>query len=278
LLGAQALRRRPFEYRSSAPLAELEVDGRALLLKDLSPRALTERARAAKVDFLHEPRREIEVYRSLLEGADLGTPALAASVVEPERDRYWLIVEKVRGTELYQAGLEDWPRAARWLARLHDRFAGLDPPEFLARYDKPYFECWPDRAGVSLAGYPAVAERLARLPATLVHGEPYASNVLLAGERVCVVDWELAGVGPGVLDLAALTLGLAEEEASVLVDAYRDALERPPDAARLRSDLDCARLHLALQWLGWSREWAPPPEHAVDWQAELPRLAERVGL
>jgi aminoglycoside phosphotransferase (APT) family kinase protein len=292
LVGARSLRRRPFEYRSSAPLVELEADGRALLLKDLSPWALTERARAAKVDFLHDPRREIEVYRSLLADADLGTPELVASVVEPERERYWLVVEKVRGTPLTQSGIDDWPRVARWLARLHDLFeaiadtpgqtpSGSVPdslPDSLLRYDRRYFERWPARGGVSLPGYETVVDRLAGLPTTLVHGELYASNVLLAGERVCVVDWELAGVGPGVLDVAALTLGLPEEDADALVDAHLGALERPPDREQFRFDLDCARLHLALQWLGWSADWAPPPEHALDWQAELPRLRERVGL
>jgi aminoglycoside phosphotransferase len=278
LLGARSLRRRPFEYRSSAPLLELEADGRALLLKDLSPAALTERARAAKLDFLHDPRREIEVYRSLLAGADLGTPEAAASVLEPERERFWLVVEKVPGAPLSESGLEDWPQVAVWLARLHDRFRGVEPHDFLLRYDRSYFELWPARAGVGLPGYAAVVDRLAALPATLVHGELYASNVLVAGERVCVVDWELAGVGPGVLDLAALTLGLAEQDAAPVAEVYRQALERPPDAERLRFDLDCARLHLALQWLGWSSDWAPPPEHALDWRAELPRLAERVGL
>ncbi len=126
LLGARSVRRRPFEYRSSAPMAELEVDGRTLLLKDLSPSALTGRARAAKLEFLHDPRRELEVYRSLLDGADLGTPELAVAVSDPDRDRYWLVIEKVRATELYQVGeLERWQEALRWLAGLHDHFVEL---------------------------------------------------------------------------------------------------------------------------------------------------------
>jgi thiamine kinase-like enzyme len=123
-----------------------------------------------------------------------------------------------------------------------------------------------------------VVDRLARLPATLVHGELYASNVLLAGERVCVVDWELAGIGPGVLDVAALTAGLADDDAAALAETYRLALEHPPDAREFAFELDCARLHVAIQWLGWSPDWTPPPEHARDWRAELPGLAARVGL
>jgi thiamine kinase-like enzyme len=128
------------------------------------------------------------------------------------------------------------------------------------------------------AGYEAVIDRLARLPTTLVHGELYASNVMLADDRVCVVDWELAGVGPGVLDLAALTLGLADNEAAALVETYRLARDEPLAATTLGFELDCARLHVAIQWLGWSPDWTPPPEHARDWRAELPRLVERAGL
>ena len=167
---------------------------------------------------------------------------------------------------------------ARWLARLHDRFAGTATREFLLRYDRSYLARWPSRAGVSVPGYDTILDRLAALPATLVHGELYASNVLVDGERVCVVDWELAGIGPGVLDLAALTTGLPEADAATLAESYRTALAHPPDAEPFGFDLDCARLHLAIQWLGWSPDWSPPPEHARDWRAELPQLTERVGL
>ncbi len=279
LLGARSVSRRPFEYRSSAPIAVLQVDGRTLLLKDLSRGSLTERVRAAKLDFLHDPRREPEVYRSLLAGAGLGTAELAAVVIEPQRERYWLVVEKVPGIELYQVGEhEEWLSAARWLARCHDHFAGLPPTEYLLRYDRRFFDLWPARAALSLPGYESVTTRLASLPPTLVHGDLYASNVLVGDERVCALDWELAGVGPGVLDLAALTLGLPEADAADLVEAYRRALDRPPARERLRADLDAARLHLAIQWLGWSPEWTPPPEHARDWRAELPELAARAGL
>ena len=95
---------------------------------------------------------------------------------------------------------------------------------------------------------------------------------------MCSVDWELAGVGPGVLDLAALILGLPEPDADTLVDTYRRTLKRPPDAREFSRDLDYAKLHLAMQWLGWSPDWTPPPEHRRDWRAELAGLAERAGL
>ena len=72
--------------------------------------------------------------------------------------------------------------------------------------------------------------------------------------------------------------GLDDGEAAALVETYRLARVEQPDAKEFGFALDCARLHLAIQWLGWSPEWTPPPEHARDWHAELPRLLERVGL
>ena len=42
--------------------------------------------------------------------------------------------------------------------------------------------------------------------------------------------------------------------------------------------LEHFRLHLAIQWLGWSRDWSPPAEHAHDWLADALRLAEGLGL
>ena len=269
LVGATRVRRRPFEYRSSAPLAELDADGRKLLLKDVARASLTGRARAAKPGFLHDPAREPFVYRELLPGT--GAPELVA--YDARRD--WLVLEKVDGVELYQVGeVETWASALRWLARLHERFLGLEHRAPLARYDREFFGLWPARARLDVPGYDTVVDRLASLPGTLVHGELYASNVLVAGERICPVDWELAGVGPGVLDVAALTLGWPEDERGFLVEAYRAELRDPPAP----EDVDRAALHLAVQWLGWSDAWEPPPEHARDWRGELPELMARAGL
>jgi len=40
------------------------------------------------------------------------------------------------------------------------------------------------------------------------------------------------------------------------------------------STLNCCRLFLAVQWLGWADKWVPPSEHAHDWLAEALELAE----
>jgi aminoglycoside/choline kinase family phosphotransferase len=269
LVGATAVRHIPFAYRTSAPMAELDADGRRLLLKDVSQESLTPRARAAKPDFLRDSRREPFAYREYLAGT--GAPELVAY----DEEKGWLVIEKVEGVELYQVGeLEAWAEALIWLARFHERFADTPHSEPLLRYDRAFFEIWPERADSAPAGYADVIERLAQLPTTLVHGELYASNVLVAPGRVCPVDWELAGIGPGVLDVAALTAGWPDEERSTLIDAYRSASKEPPD----RDDVDRAALHLSVQWLGWSPDWTPTPENALDWRAEIAKLVEALGL
>jgi hypothetical protein len=288
LVGGRVIARRPSAYRSSAPILELEValpDGRRfLLVKDLARSALTRHAQAAKPSFLHDPLREIDVYRAILSGADLGSARFYGALVDPKRDRYWLAIEKVQGVELYQVGeLETWEEAMRWLARLHELFLGRDLPDSLLRYDASHFAVWPERARTfsgfeDLAWYGEVLDRLTALPTTLLHGELYPSNVLVANGRVCAVDWERAGVGPGAIDVAALTMGWAEHEQQVLLTAYSGALSAPPPADELQRDVDFARLYLAVQWLGWSQDWSPPPEHAQEFAAEARRLVGRLAL
>lgn len=98
---------------------------------------------------------------------------------------------------------------------------------------------------------------------------------------MCAVDWEMAGLGPGLLDLAALSSGWDEAHRRELALAYRAALRPrpgwPPGEGELLALLDSASLCLAVQWLGWSPGWSPPPEHARDWLGEAALLAERLA-
>jgi aminoglycoside phosphotransferase len=274
-----ALHRRPSSYRTSHPLEELDVlleDGSQLTLirKDLRRAELDGLAQSAKPAFLYDPRREIDAYRLLAEH-DLGTPLLY------DHGEDWLLIERVLGVELYQVGdIETWQQAARWLAVLHGLFAGAPPgSRHLLRYDADFYRGWAVRArrfagGATLEAilslYDTVVERLCALPVTLIHGEFYASNVLVAGGRTAPVDWEMAAIGPGLIDLAALTTGAwSEEKRAAIASAY---------GAFDEGALECCHLHLALQWLGWSQEWTAPAAHAHNWLAEARRAAERLDL
>ncbi len=305
------LEHRPSAFRTSFAIEEIDLDledgtSVPLLLKDLSEQALLEGARRVKPAFLHNPMREIEVYRSILAPHRLGTAHCYGAAINPEADRFWLFLERVPGRELFQVGaFSSWQGVARWLAVFHRRFAceatQLVGAAHLLKVDGDYYRLWLRRARAFLpAGhqtrsgfarlverYGRVVERLLALPATVLHGEFYASNVLVqetaAGLRVCPVDWEMAAIGPGLIDLAALTAGgWAEAERNDLALAYHAEWAAQgteiPDAAAFLSALDHCRLHLAVQWLGWARDWSPPPEHRQDWLGEALRLADKIGL
>ena len=291
----QDLRRQPSPYSSTYPLEDLCVqldDGTRLqlILKDITRPPTT----SLKPAFITDPRREIDVYRSVLAERSLGTAYCHVAVADETNENYWLVLEKVQGVELYQIGdLTVWHAAARWLAQLHARSA---VSSHLLRHTPSFYRLWPERA-IANARHPdriaaltwlakrheQVIERLLKLPATFIHGEFYASNVLVETSqnalRICPIDWEMAAIGPGLMDLAALTAGSwSADVRQSLADTYRDATAYSGDDADFCSALDCCRLQLALQWLGWSRDWQPPAAHAHDWLAEALAAAERLGL
>src|SRR5262249_46371623 len=158
------------------------------------------------------------------------------------------------GKELYQVGdFSAWEEVARWLGRLHAEVAAAAPhlaaEAHLIAHGANYYRNWMRRAlaiqGVSaeatdIAGrsrleklaarYEEVLARLAALPRTFIHGEFYASNVLVqetaTGLRVCPVDWEMAALRPGLIDLAALTAGKwTPDQQEALALAYHAALK-----------------------------------------------------
>lgn len=302
----RALERRESPYRSSFALEELDLeleDGEllALIFKDLGERALSDSARRVKPPFLRDPRRELEVYVSLLGPADLGTARCFGAHVDPAAGRYWLFIERVRAVRIFEVGERStWEYVARWLARAHQRLASMTPRTgSLLRYDAEFFRIWPHRAlrsgdldetvRLRLAevadGYGAVVDRLLSLPRTVLHGEFYASNVLVddpeAPRRVCPVDWEQAAVGPGLIDLAAHAGGRwGRDDRAAIARAYREALADGEAAApdTFERDLELCRLHLAFQWLGWAENWTPPADHVYDWAAEAVRLADELSL
>jgi Phosphotransferase enzyme family len=300
------IRRQASPYATSFPLEELDVtleDGTELhlIFKQLAWSALDEEARLAKPEFLHDPRREPDVYAEVLAPRGLG-PRYYGSAIDAAAERYWLFVERVEGRELYQVGdLGLWRATAAWLAEMHAALAGdLERHAergHLLEYDDAYYRRWIARArefvpasddrgrarafGRLAERYDAVVGALLELPRTVLHGELYASNVLIADEaptpRICPVDWEMAAVGPGLIDLAALVSGgWDDDEREAIVAAYTAAAG---DRAFTPEQLALARLHLAVQWLGWAPPgWIPPAGQRHDWLGEALELGEGLGL
>lgn len=302
------LRREPYIYSTSFALEDVEVelsDGTSLrlIVKDLGATGLLEGARASKPKFLYEPRREMQTYERLLSRTRLGTATCYGAVADEGSDRYWLFLEKVEALELYQVGdVAVWVEVAGWLAGMHS-CAALEVGSVQQRnshlisYDAALYRRWLDRASTymgtggsldqrrSLAtvaeGLEVALARLSELPPTLVHGEFYASNVLVgdgaAHHRICPVDWEMAGVGPALLDLGALCAGWDEENRREIARGYRAAWgagEWTADETRFLTYLQCCELCLAVQWLGWAPRWQAPPQHAQDWLAVASQLAQ----
>ncbi len=309
------LSRQPYVCRTSFPLEELEVtlaDGAEvqLILKIVDRRALSHNARRAKLTFLHDPLREMRVYQKILQPKALGTALYYGAVqidagtpscdgtAQIDPGRSWLFLERVVGRELFQIGeLEIWEATARWLARFHTRLSvSINETDdlHLIEYNGDFYRIWMRRAVAFCrdpaakirlewiaARYDCVIDRLLALPVTMLHAEFYASNILVQethkGLRICPVDWEMAARGPGPIDLAALIAGKwTDAERLRMASAYYDELAAPRSPAPVPVEIiDDCRLHLAIQWLGWSPNWSPPPEHRHDWLGEALMLAER---
>ena len=282
----------PSPYASSHPLMEIEVaygdGGRVeLVVKDLSAGALTPEARRAKTSSLYDPLREIEVYRDVLPRARLGTASVHAIVLDGSRRL--LAIERINGRVLTEVGeIETWCGVASWLADAHRRLGPLRSPR-LVRWDAALVAMWweraarlrPDRTVARVADRRIeVAQRLLSTPVGLIHGELFASNVIVASDgRVCPVDWELAGVGPQLLDLAALVAGRwSEGDREAIAREYRAAMPEAPAEEEFFEQLDLCRLQLAGQLLAGSRSWTPPAEHAHDWLSDVRTIAPRLGL
>ncbi len=314
----EKLDRRISEYCSSFIIEELDVtldDGTVLelIFKDLSKAALLTNAGHIKPAFFYNPLREIDTYRKILSQHQLGTPRCFGAFVDPEEKLYWLFLERVPPVLLWQMGdMDYWNETARWLAGMHSflvRETELRESQHIAhliKYDERFYRRWIDRAVAFVsegdtspdresanamaaigANYDRVIGHLLSLPVTVIHGEFFASNILLDTRpehfRICPVDWEMAAIAPGRVDLAGLTSGnWTTTQKNTMARAYYDAL---PDSSPVKCgwqkfliDLEFCRLHQAVQWLGWSPGWTPPPEHKQNWLKEAVRCAKRLLL
>ncbi len=299
--------RRRSQYRSSFPLEDLSIrlehgEELRVAFKRLVWEELNHDGRLARPRFLFDATREPTVYRSLLPGAPAGPPTFLGAVPADAGASCWLFLEWVEGRELYQVGERSiWIKVADWLGRFHvahtsARVDDADMP--LLHYDAAYYRRWLSRAreyahSAARSGdaarfldwlamrHDAVVEALLELPSTIIHGDFNASNVLVCGSddalRVVPLDWELAAVGPGLMDLAALISGdWTEAERQSMAAAYAAAEGLPPFTAR---QLDFARLQLAVQWLGWAPpQWVAPAAQRHDWMADASSLAQSLEI
>jgi hypothetical protein len=295
----QLLRRSVCPYSSTHRVEELKIEVASgsrlnVIFKDLSPSAVLPAAHGVRPSFLCSYPREIQMYTSVLRRLDAGTPLFHGSIIEADKSRVWLFVEQVPGVGLSQVGdFNIWLEVAQWLARFHSspacdavqaRAAVPDLRDYVRE-----IPVWFDRAKAlrceiaSVLGEhgPRVMNVLRELPTALVHGDFYASNILIgegSAVRVCPIDWEMSGTGPALLDLAAFISGKwSPTQRAQLVGAYYSAVSTPLRPADFEMALHCCRIQVAVQWLGWSGDWNPPEAQALDWMKELRDLLAETG-
>lgn len=256
-----AVARRPHPYRTTHEIEELDV----LLASGETMNLIAKSAGAPD----SERMAEGDVYQALVARRGLAAPIFYGVVGDV------LLIERVRGMPLWQCGeLEQWRVAANRLAEVHERTLELDSVA-LRRWNDDLVQ----PVGFASAWEEALAV-LEELPEGLLHGDCYPSNVLVRdGGGVVFVDWEEAMIGPGVLDLAALTAGWEARSAASISAAYvrTSKSARGLGKRRFARALAAARFVVAARWLGASDTWKPPREHAHDWRAEAVAAAEALA-
>jgi hypothetical protein len=227
-------------------------------------------------------RREVGAYQSLASQLPLRTPALICAGASGD----WLLLEEIPpAVEASAWSSDDYWTAVKALAKLHDRFwdlgEDLDAYPWLGRPLSADFEVhvtvaaqaiqrivsvtgaemptWDSERMRLLArlmqGAEKVAGPLRSLPSTLLHGDYWPGNIaVLEDGSQAVYDWQLASVGPAVLDLLVFVkksqwwFGGLPVEVDKLISVYRDELKE----------------RAGIEWEDedWQEQW----DHAMIWR------------
>lgn len=219
----------PYRRPAIGRLRALKVEYEAVDKKEECHLVVKEPHGTTRTGLAGAGRREVGVYRSLVSHLPIPTPALIAA--SPVGD--WLLMLAFQpARDPSEWGVEDYQHAIRALVELHDRFwalgADFNAFPWLGRPLSADFEVHVAAAAKAIErvvhqGEPealaSVEERMQVLaaltmkadrvvaplreqPSTLLHGDYWPGNiaVLQDGQQV-VYDWQLASVGPGVMDL-----------------------------------------------------------------------------
>jgi hypothetical protein len=271
-----------------------------LIWKDLDREAPESNSFLVKPAQVLDLRREPWVYKEILGPSGQGADCWGA-VSDEEAGVHWLFLEPVQGEPLCECGdPRSWAEAAAWLGRFHALHLGTAPAGSpLLSHDASLYAWWFERAlekahegtvtfirGLAPT-YRTAVRTVMSSPLSIIHGEFCPANILVDNSatppRIVPLDWEMAGRGPAVLDLAALVAGgWNDRERRAMASAYRNAWKAAgapsPSIEGLLRLLDGASLLHAVQWLGWSDLdlWRPPNELRNDWLADAVRSADRL--
>jgi hypothetical protein len=249
--------------------------------------------------------RELLVYRHLLKPhvGSLPVPRCLASHWNDASMTGWLALEYVDAWPLQHHALECWYAAARSLARLHVHFARrmgrLKAADYLLRLDGTYVRRWFDRAVNVAQGRDArlgdamahvashgasVAALLWRHAQTLVHNDLAPKNVMAIGAdppKVWIVDWEMGGIGCGLLDLVQLKDGLPPDADRLMRQAYCNELEAaaflPKDPAEMDRLFAACEAFIVSYRVARSAPWQLPVKTIEAWIDRAAVAAQRAA-
>lgn len=126
-----------------------------------------------------------------------------------------------RGVEFFAANVRDAQRALRAIDRGRHGAEAASLRDALLHRMHRLREQQPERAA-------ALGEEGG--PETLVHGDLWTTNVLVARGagrvRVRLIDWDEAAVGPIAFDLSTFLLRFEQRDRAWILDAYRSAVGR----------------------------------------------------
>jgi aminoglycoside phosphotransferase (APT) family kinase protein len=247
--------------------------------------------------------REIRVYRELLTDGSLPVAKYHGSRWNERSQCHEVVLEYIDGWILEYHHLEHWFTAARRLAHLHAHFAAqadkLWSCQYLLHFDARYYSDWAARALATVAEqsaelaraledvlsqYHRAAALLAEQPGTLVHNDLAPKNVVVdtsdTPARICIVDWEMAGVGCGLVDLVHLKYGLDPLNDQKMCASYCEELAGtnliPSSPRELASLIAACELHNTLHRLWRSNVWQLPIERVAQWVAEARAFMLRI--
>jgi Ser/Thr protein kinase RdoA (MazF antagonist) len=246
----------------SVTLKALDPGGRILaFVKCYAPHTQDVARLATRYDFLASRLRaadpRLAAPRPLAHSADRGLLLL-----EPMPGRSWLELDRLSAVHAFQC-------LGRALAVVHAtpldgpvatglrRFGRLDLPR-VTRSGALISQAIPEVAAA--AG--TLTDRLAASPPpeqdqVLLHGDAHPGNVLVAGERVSLIDIDQAGTGPAAADIGSLLARLA----------YGEVLGE--------SDRSMATLMASAFFDGYSQIRRLPDDQTLGWYAAAALLAER---
>jgi hypothetical protein len=201
-----------------------------------------------------------------------GIPALIGSAIDV--DEMSIFFEIVQGAQqTYQ--LSTLTAAARWIgvfqrrSQIQDaawRSLNIIDREFFLQWAHPAVRAMEEVDTESLSSRTDLIRSVSRVylrdvdllaaPHVMVHGDFYAHNILWGVAGLSVVDWGMAAVGPGEMDLAMLTLGWPEQTVLACEAAYVSGRWPTGEPRSFAGRLLAARRLLLL----WSLSLPPRPD------------------